>query len=235
MKKVSLLLALLSTSLFFAQGGQSHGANLSGGSVDASFRQTFDAVNYNGFHLAKKSGPKVLGTPFAFKNAPMVLNTTEGKSFKVPNGNYNAKSNYIVSNFAKDSSFVFNAGSIESVKIDKYVAKQFITERGKKRFFFDATPRASVKLLKQFVATIKQGQVNVMTKLKTSQDKYILRDYLLISKDGKTAEKIRFKKKTILKLFNDKKDLIEKFVVDNNLSYKDETDLVKIFNYYSIN
>ena len=235
MKNILLLVSLLTTSLSFAQGGQSPSANLSSATVDNSQLNAFNSVNYNGFNLVKKSGPKVLGTPFAFKNSTMVINTIDGKSFKVPNGNYNAKANQIVSNFAKDSSFVFNASSIESVTINSYVAKRYKTEEGKFRFFFDATPHSEIKLLKAYVATIKSGQINVMTKLKTSPDKYILRDHLMVSTDNKTAVKMRLKKKTILKLFNDKKALIEKFVDDNDLSYKEEKDLVKIFNYYSIN
>lgn len=235
MKSYLFLFSLLFSGSLLAQGGQSPSANLNGGAANSSLRDAFNAVNYNGFHVANGSGPKISGTPFAFDNATMVINTIDGKSFKVPNGNYNAKTNQIVSNFAKDSSFVFDTNFIETVKINNHVAKQYRIEGKGRRFFFDLTPHSSIKLLKEYKASIKAGQINVMTKLKTSPDKYIMRDKLAISRDGINVEFMKLKKKTILKLLSDKSELIEQFVDDNDLSYKDEADLIKIFNYYSIN
>lgn len=235
MKNYLLLFTLLITSLSFAQGSNGFGSNLSSATNSSTQQDMFNAVNYQGAYLANGKSSEVLGTPFAFEDDVIVITSTDGKVYKVPNGNYNAKSNKIVSNYVKDSSFVFDSKAIESVKFGKYTAKNYKDEDSKNNFFFELTPHVKTKLLKKYVAKIKEGQINVMTKQKTSPDKFIIDDSYAITKNGTTTEEFRLKKKTILKLFNDKKKLIEKFVDDNDLSYKDEVDVVKIFNYYNIN
>ncbi|MEM5540564.1 MULTISPECIES: hypothetical protein [unclassified Olleya] len=235
MKNYLFIFTLLLSTLSFAQGSNGFSSNLSSATMDNSQQNMFNAVNYQGAYLANGKSSAVVGSPFAFEDATIEITSKEGKVYKVPNGNYNAKSNQIVSNFAKDSSFVFDAKAIESVKFDKYVAKIYRDEDSRAKFFFELTPHATVKLLKRYEAIIKDGQINVMTKQKTSPDKYVVNDSYAVSKDGVTTEEFKLKKKSILKLLGDKKKLVEKFVDDNDLSYKEEADVVKIFNYYSIN
>ncbi len=235
MKNYLLLFTLLLSTLSFAQGSNGFSSNMSSATNSSTQQDMFNAVNFRGAYLANGKSSKVLGTPFAFEDADIVITSTDGKVYKVPNGNYNAKSNQIVSNFAKDSSFVFDSKAIQSVKFGKYTAKTYKDEDGQRSFFFELTPHSDIKLLKKYVAKIKSGQINVMTKQKTSPDKFIVNDSYYITKDGDIAIEFRIKKKTILKLLNDKKKLIEKFVDDYDLSYKDEDDVVKIFNYYHIN
>ena len=45
--------------------------------------------------------------------------------------------------------------------------------------------------------------------------------------------KMQRNKRKILKFFNDKTERVEKFASENNLSFKNDSDLTKIFNYYN--
>ena len=55
---------------------------------------------------------------------------------------------------------------------------------------------------------------------------------LFITK-GKEVLKFSTNKKDLFELMADKKSEVEKFIKDNDLTVKDRTDLLKIFNYYN--
>ncbi len=242
MKKLLFILITLTSTVTFSQvinnevyTGQAKHANLPLVDLNTRLQDNSDAVNYQGYYLANTTLEEVKGSPFPFDNATIIINTIDGKSYKVPNGNYNAKSNEIVSNFVTDSSFVFQSNSIKSVQFDKYTAKPYTDKESNSSFYFQLTPHADIKLLKKYVAKIVDGQINVLTKQKTSADWYNIIESYSYSIDGETAQPIKLKKKNILKVLSNKKKLIQKFVDDNDLSYKDEKDVIKMFNYYSFN
>lgn len=202
--------------------------------LNTRLQDKFNAVNYQGYYLANASLPDVSGSPFPFEDAVIIINTTDGKAYKVPNGNYNASTDEVVSNFAKDSSFVFQSNKIKSVKFQKYTAKPYIDATSKISFYFELTPHASIRLLKKYSAKIIDGQINVLTKQKTSSDMFSISDSYGITIDNKTVKEFKLNKKSVLKLLSSRKKLIQDFVKNENLSYKEEYDVIRILNYYSV-
>ena len=68
-----------------------------------------------------------------------------------------------------------------------------------------------------------------------SNDKYVKKEsYFIRSSDTKIIQSFRFNKRSLNKLFNtSKKDIskIDLFIQSNNLSYKDEEDVISILEY----
>ena len=68
-----------------------------------------------------------------------------------------------------------------------------------------------------------------------SNDKYVKKEsYFIRSSDTKIIQRFRFNKRSLNKLFNtSKKDIsnIGLFIQSNNLSYKDEEDVISILEY----
>ncbi|WP_028283895.1 hypothetical protein [Olleya marilimosa] len=214
--------------------GQAKHSNLPLVDLNSSLQDNSNAVNYQGYYLSNASLPDVSGSPFPFEDAVIIISTIDGKAYKVPNGNYNASTDEVVSNFAKDSSFVFQSKTIKSVKFEKYTATRYKDINDKDHFYFELTPHASIKLLKKYSAKIIDGQINVLTKQKTSPDMFSLSDSYGITIDGKTVTDFKLNKKSVLKLLASHKKLIQDFVKKENLSYKEEYDIIRILNYYSV-
>ncbi|MGB1211113.1 MAG: hypothetical protein ACPG41_06795 [Lacinutrix venerupis] len=236
MKKIMFIaLTLLITLTSYSQGSANPMQNLSGPAASNDFRNAFDAVNSRGQWMTSSWKTTVKGTPLALEdNCNLVIFTKDDKVYKIENGNYNAKLDKLVTEYTKDSIYVFGDKNIAHAKLDNVVLRKFNdTESNKSRFHFVLSQGEKLTLTKAYFSTIKEGTINVMTKLKETSDKYILNDDYYISKDNSTVEKIRLKKKHLLNVMSDAKKEIADYVKRNDLSYKEEDDVIKIIKYYN--
>ena len=64
-------------------------------------------------------------------------------------------------------------------------------------------------------------------------DKYVMKEEYYVSLNSSIARLFKPKKKSILALFSDKKESVIDFVKKNKLKYGKESDLIKIFKFYS--
>ncbi|SFN99225.1 hypothetical protein SAMN04487989_10861 [Bizionia echini] len=236
MKNVYLLVAISIISLSsFAQGANGGLSNLQG-TQSNTLGQSMEALNSRGSWLPTVNRYSVDGTPLAFEegNNKLVLVAKDGTKFNIPNGNYNAQTDQFVSVLSKDSVYVMNSLTIDYALLNNKKMKRFSGENGRARYYevLASNSKDDMFILRNRVAKIKPGGINKMTQERTSNDRYYLVEDLYI-KNGDVLEELKLKKKLISQLFKDKQVEVKKFIKDNDLNIKDETDFLKIFNYYA--
>ena len=134
---------------------------------------------------------------------------------------------------SKDSIFAFNSQSIKKVVIgNKTFVKKQVEGKGSNYFLEVIEDGDQVTLLKSFNASVIPGTINPMTQQKMKADKIEIKSSYYIERDG-DLEEVKLKKSTIMKLMSDKKDKIKGFLNENNISFKKDADIKKIFHYYN--
>jgi len=98
--------------------------------------------------------------------------------------------------------------------------------------FFQILSEGKILLLKKTNLKLLNANYNGTVVAGNKDNKYIKEYKYFVYKNNKII-KIRKRRKNILKTFNNQANKIEKFVKQNNLSYKKEYDLIKIFNFYN--
>lgn len=154
----------------------------------------------------------------------------EGLVSKISNLNYNLKSNTLESKFSKDSVFQFDRKNISYI-LNSNKKYKFINDGDLNGLFFEIYDGSKIKLFKEFKISILKGVVNPLTEVKDSKDKYVQSFNYFIFKENQ-YKKINPSKGTVLKLLEDKKDSVKKYVTDNKLSYENDENLNKILIYY---
>lgn len=89
-----------------------------------------------------------------------------------------------------------------------------------------------VPLLKKTFLKLQEANYNPALDVGDKTDQYTKVSTYYTTSNSK-LKKIKNNKKHVLKLFKDKKEQIKKYASDNNLSYKKDYDLAKIFEYYN--
>ncbi len=84
----------------------------------------------------------------------------------------------------------------------------------------------------EFTISIQAGTINPLTQEKITQDQYV-QTFKYFFKKSNEFKSIKLNKSNIMSFFEDKKDIIKKFVNDNNLSFSEEADVVKMILYYA--
>ncbi|MCD6556589.1 MAG: hypothetical protein J7K64_05280, partial [Bacteroidales bacterium] len=89
-----------------------------------------------------------------------------------------------------------------------------------------------ISLLKKTNLKLLSSNYNQALVAGENYDKFVKENKYYIYINNKIYSVKRNKRK-ILKFFNDKTERVEKFASENNLSFKNDSDLTKIFNYYN--
>ena len=206
-----------------------------GPAINTLDQDAFNAVNSRGSWRHVINDYKVDGSPLAFKKGvkKITIYTNDGGAYSVPNGNYNAQTDKIVSVLGKDSVYTFGEHNIKNYKFGKDILTRYADKKGKKRFYFNLTKLNKVTLLKGYFAKIKPGTINALTKTKVTNDKYVIDEKYFVLKSDLIAYKFSLKKKSVLKLMKDHQKEVKTFIEDNNIHFKRERDFIKVFNYYN--
>lgn len=165
-----------------------------------------------------------------------VITTKDGKKFEVPSLNYNLKADQLEAKISKDSVFAFNTASLVSVEFNNTELKALFDPEEYRPSLYEVIGSLNNQtVLKHRSVKVKPGIVNPMTQQKQTPDRFVqeVEYYITTAKGG--LKEIKLKKRTILKLFNDSADEVEDFVAENDLSYKEDADLKKIFKFYNQN
>ncbi|AUC82308.1 hypothetical protein [Lacinutrix sp. Bg11-31] len=174
------------------------------------------------------------GTTLVFKDdRTAILKTMSGDSFKLPNVNYDAYSDRIVTKINKDSIFIYNDAVINYVDFNNTIAKKYLIDNSGSRYLFTLENGEKVSFLKGYIGKVIKGKVNPMTKKMMTMNRLKISNIYFITKNNKTAIEINLKKSNILSILNDKKNEITKFVKSEKLSYKKEEDVIKIIKRYN--
>jgi len=98
--------------------------------------------------------------------------------------------------------------------------------------FFLFLTEGKISLLKKTELNVIESNYNPAMDVGSQSKKYVKKDkyYILI---GDEITLIKKSKKKILKIFNDNADIVKKYAEENELDFKNDYDLSKIFNYYN--
>lgn len=98
--------------------------------------------------------------------------------------------------------------------------------------FLSVLSEGKLSLLKKTELNLLDANYNTAMDVGSQSDKYVKKEIYYI-KSGDEIIQIKKKKKNILNKFEDKAEKVELFASENNLNFKDDVDLEKIFNYYN--
>ena len=225
MKSIITLILVFSSSFIFSQNidpntGSSRLGNLS------------NMSNFSGGSIVFNKKSEIKGNIHLFEkwSNTGVINI-DGKNYKLLNINYNMRTDNFESQVGKDSVFILDNSNVNHLYINNKRFENFYFSRINKNKNFEVIHDGKeFKLIKGFEIGVKYGETDPLM-VKKKVDKYFTtKSYYLMR--GIDINDIGLKKKVILTLFKDKKDLVGKFVKENKLSYKKDADLKKIFKYY---
>lgn len=221
---IALLLIALIPCCSFAQNEKSSN---SANNFNTTFTGSMTSNTTGMWVPAFKKDNSIEGTPYLFKNWSGMYSivNTKGERFKVLNLNYNIESKNIETQISTDSLFQYKMTDIDYVMANNKRYRIIGDE-----MFLELCNGANFKLLKQFSIRINEGVSNPLSLADLSPRRYVLNEEYKLHKDN-TLSKFKLNKSSILKLFNEKSDAIVKFVKENNLSYSEEIDVIKILNY----
>lgn len=195
----------------------------------------FSSGNSGVWVVKNNMDSQIKGNEYIFEDFDQSATVTikGGKKYKVPHMNYNAQHGQLVARFASDSLFVFNPSNIETVAFEEVTLKPFLDPERKQIQFYGLLGNSGDQyLLKKYTVRLKEGVFNPMTQKKMTSDAYVLHtDYFLA--DNNKLNLVKLKKRTFKDLFKDNFKEVDRFVEEQNLSYKNEEDLKAIFNYYN--
>lgn len=98
--------------------------------------------------------------------------------------------------------------------------------------FFSVINDGKISLLKKTDLKLLESNYNGVVVAGNESKRYIKKEKYFICSNEKLTY-IKPKKKKILKNFKDKAEMLEKYADDNDLNFKNDNDLNKIFNYYN--
>jgi hypothetical protein len=163
-----------------------------------------------------------------------VLYTNSDQRFVVENMNLNIQQNAFQVKISRDSIFTYYFNNIVRIEINNSEFKNYYSEEGK-RIYEVIYESNDFSILKGFHIEFVTGSANPM--VNRPNDRYIRKKTYYIWKD-KTINPYKLRKKKILRLIEDDKDRVaklEKFMVDNGLSYRNSDDIKKGLEYSAIN
>lgn len=179
------------------------------------------------YHSFTAGSEEVKGNPFLFEDWDTKgFIYSKGNVFEVNKLNYNIYKEEIGALKEKESVFAYDTQYIDSVKIDD---KRLHKLNGK---FYEALQIGSkASLYKKYETRIVEGQFNPTDGTTQKGRLVIMDDYYVISQGD--LQKFKPSKGSIADLFGDQAGEMNKFMKANKLKYKNEKDLISIFESYN--
>lgn len=223
MKNVLCFLLLSCSSIVFAQGN---------GGADKTYMNTqlqYEGVYVTANDLQVEEEAKVYLFPEWEGKYEVYLSEKEGYSFS--NLNYNVRTNTLESKISKDSVFRFEIGRIDFIKHASRKYKLYRIHESSE-LFQEIYVSENVVFLKGFNTILRKGTINPLTLEYIQRDEYsIVEKFYVKLKEGNFVQ-LSLKKKSVLELFGNKANQVNKYASNSKLSFKSEPDLFKIFLYY---
>ena len=152
---------------------------------------------------------------------------SQGKVLKLTNINLDLSSDEFSQMKQNDSIFIFEKARIDSVKINNRLFKpnnagkiDEILSEGKK-----------VRFIKSYDVDIIEGMFNP-TDGTTKPSRYKIVGNYAVVEDG-ISKKVSLNKKALSDFFGNEKGAIEKYMKENKFSFKEESDMIRVFNHYN--
>lgn len=175
----------------------------------------------------------IKGSVYLFDNwdnySAIYLKNTD-KKYLLKNFNINIQSNTFESQIARDSIYTFNLNNIDKLVINNITYKNVYSDEGK-RIYKVIYESDTFGILEGYSITLVSGSPNPM--LNRSGDKFVRNSSYYVKREN-SIQPFKLKKSKIMDLLSsnpDKAAKVEKFMSDNNLSYKKTEDLKKALEY----
>jgi hypothetical protein len=227
MKKALLSIALITTSILFAQTNN----NVENNSADVFGKVGNSATSY-GSPSATFFNParRVEGSVYLFKdwNNQGVIHTSDSQKFSLKNINLNIERSTFESKISEDSIFTFNFNNIDRILINNRVFKNYYYN-GTNRIFEVIYDSGKLVLLKGYKIQLVKGSPNPM--LNRSTDKNVQKEFYFIMQNN-LIKPFRLKKKSILGLMtSEQAKAAENYAKEYRLSFNKDEDINKILTY----
>ena len=196
---------------------------------------TGETTNFGTSFFYNQPSKVILGSAYLFDewNNDGEIQTITGERFLVRNINLNISRNAFEAKINdNDSIFSFTFNNIKKI---------IINGKSYKNYFYNEDNRVyeliysgnNFSILKGFSVKLVTGSGNPM--VNRSNDKYVKKEsYFIRSSDTKTIESFKLSKRSLNKLFeNSSMDMsrILAFIDSNNLSYKDENNVIRMLEF----
>tara|TARA_Y100000746_G_scaffold179381_1_gene157204 strand:+ start:81 stop:758 length:678 start_codon:yes stop_codon:yes gene_type:complete len=221
MKKLLVVLCILLSTPFYGQ--TNFNAGISMGGNDVNYGSTFF---YNTRNV-------VIGSVYLFDEwtNSAEIHTLSNERFLVRNINLNINRNAFEAKLNdSDSIFSFNFNNIKKILInDKTYKNYFYNDDNRVYEIIYETEKLSV--MKGFSIKLVSKGANPM--LNRANDKYAKFSSYFVKRDN-SIKPFRLRKKSIHNLLDNDKNIISRldfYIANENLSYKNEDDIVQILDY----
>jgi len=145
--------------------------------------------------------------------------------YQISNLNYNISENKVSCKLKNGKYFVFRSMDIPMFSINNRLFKK------KGRSYFEVLlEEDEAYFYKRYDVKYKDGVKHRMGGGNVSSSRFVLAHSYLI-KSGDVTKTLESNKKSILEFFKSQQTILKKFVKEHKLSYKKESDLVKIISY----
>ena len=177
----------------------------------------------------------ILGSAYLFDewNNDGEIQTLTGERFLVRNINLNISRNAFEAKINdNDSIFSFTFNNIKKIIINGKSYKNYFYNEDNRVYELIYTGR-DFTILKGFSVKLVTGSGNPM--VNRSNDKYVKKEsYFIRSSQNKTIESFKLSKRSLNKLFEDSSMDVSRilaFIDSNNLSYKDENNVIRMLEF----
>jgi len=149
----------------------------------------------------------------------------DGKKYTIRNINFNISKNQVSCKLKNGKYFVFN-----SVDVLEFSINNKFFKRNGRSYYEVLVEEGATYFYKRYDVRFREGVTNRIGGGKVGSGNMITSFAYLIKK-GNESKTIELNKKSVLNLFEGEKDVLKKFVKENDLSYKKEEDLITIISY----
>ncbi len=159
----------------------------------------------------------------------------EDKVYTFKRFNYNAYAERFEAKISEDSVYIINPRGVDKVIIrDKVYRRYLDTEYMRNSYFEEILVANDFLFLRKHFIVMREPNINPLTKVPEGLPKLLHQeDYYVKKGANERLEKLRFRKKEVLKLIseNSLKD-VETYVKKHKLKYNNLHDVVSILKYY---
>lgn len=178
---------------------------------------------------SKPLDTSIQGSEYLFPSwdGNFLVTSKQGNQYKLFNLNYNLNTKKLETVMGKDSVFQYDVSQIDYIKSFNRKYKAINNE-----FYQELVQGDKISFLKGFYVSVMDGVVNPLTQQYTTPNRYIQKNKYFYLK-GEQFQEIKLKKSDVLKVFDDKAEVIKKYAKEKNLSFGDENDVASLFRYYN--
>ena len=210
MKKIFLPFALFIVFNLFSQHNNQSSSN---NDYNTSF---IGNTSKNGMWIPSRIEDKTItGSPYLFNswNGMFSVINKVGDKFSLINLNYNIQTKTLESKISNDSVFQYDLNAIEYVVIAKDKYKIINGE-----MLLELLSNSKIEFFKAYNVIIQEATNNPLTQTDLTPRRYVVKSEYKILQD-EILKEFKLSKKFIVNLFPEKKNLILKYVENNNLSF----------------